>query len=274
VARFSPIAALSLLFTITLVALVGLTVGPAAAQDDSSENSETTESTESGDDTGGDEQAAEDELLREGAAVYGQVCSACHQPGGVGLEGSFPPLIDNSNVADASYVEDVIANGLQGPIEVQGVTYDGVMPSFSTLAEEDVDAVVFYVQSGFQAPSGPTPEIGSGPVAGTELPALADLTWIAAYLIAAFVALLVIGPRLAAQSDRLSMPWFDAWLKTGTIVVGTVLAVAFIPNWVLQTSTVAGWSRPAQDLIGVSVWGLGLALCLGALWYAHRDSRI
>ncbi len=36
--------------------------------------------------------------LREGAAVYTAICSSCHQPGGAGLSGQFPPLINNPNV--------------------------------------------------------------------------------------------------------------------------------------------------------------------------------
>ena len=124
-------------------------------------------------------------------------------------------------------------------------------------------------------PAGPPPETGqTGPVAGTELPALTNLTWQAGFLIAAFVALLIIGPRLTSQNDRLRTPWFDAALKTATILIATAIAVAYIPNWVLQTSTVSGLPRAAQDLIGVSVWTLGLLACIAGLWYAHRESRV
>ena len=84
----------------------------------------------------------------------------------------------------------------------------------------------------------------------------------------------MLGPRLTSQNDRLDTPWLDVWLKTATIFIAVALAIAFIPNWVMQNSAVTGLSRPVQDLIGVSTWGLGLALCLGGLWYAHKDSRI
>ncbi len=220
------------------------------------------------------DQEAQDEALREGSAVYSQFCQACHQPGGVGLSGSYPPLIDNPNVEDADYVRDVIINGRQGELTVNGEVYNGVMPSFSTLADDDVDNLIAYIESGFQAPSGPAPETASGPVAGTELPALAGMGALAAYLIAALIGLMVVGPRLAARNDRLDTPWFDTWLKTAAIVIAIALAIAFIPNWVLQTSTVAGLARPLQELIGVGIWGLGLALCLGGMWYAHRESRL
>ena len=256
---------------VVLFVHLGLSAGAASAQSESQTDEGEPVNTDDG--TTAD-QEAQDELLREGSAVYSQFCQACHQPGGVGLAGSYPPLIDNPNVDDVDYVRDVIVNGRQGELTVNGVVYNGVMPSFSTLADDDVDALIVYIQSGFQAPSGPAPEVASGPVAGTELPALADMGAQAAYLIAALIVLLVLGPRLASRNSRLDTPWFDTWLKTAAVVIAVALAIAYIPNWVLQTSTVAGLDRPLQELIGVGVWGLGLALCLGGLWYAHRESRL
>ena len=273
-----PVAALLVALLVTF--LIGVIASPSSAQDSTDQGSTAQDDTaqeETQDSGEADAVAAEDELLREGAAAYSQFCSSCHQPGGVGLEGSYPPLLDNPHVADGGpdYIREVIQNGRQGEITVNGVTYDGVMPSFSTLSTDDVDAIIFYIESGFAAPSTPAVEVApTGPVAGTELPALADMGAIGAFLIAALVALLVVGPRLTSRNDRLDTPWFDVWLKTATIVVAVALAVAFVPNWVLQTSTVASLARPLQDLIGVSVWGLGLLLCLGGLWYAHKDSRI
>ena len=267
---------------LVLAGFIVLVLGPSLAsatsfQAEDGQSGDATTQSEVGDDDSGTGVASDldDAKLALGSEVYTQICSACHQAGGAGLPGSYPPLIDNPRVQDAEYVSDVINNGLQGEIVVNGETYNGVMPSFSTLAEDEVDAVIVYIQSGFQAPAGPPPETGqTGPVAGTELPALTNLTWQAGFLIAAFVVLLVIGPRLTSRNDRLRTPWFDAALKTATIVIGTAVAIAYIPNWVLQTDTVSGLPRAAQDLIGVSIWTLGLLACLGGLWYAHRESRV
>ncbi|MCP4958618.1 MAG: c-type cytochrome, partial [Actinomycetia bacterium] len=63
-----------------------------------------------------------DDTLRQGATVYTDSCSSCHQAGGVGIEGTFPPLVDNPNVTDADYVRQVIVDGKQGAIEVNGVS--------------------------------------------------------------------------------------------------------------------------------------------------------
>lgn len=252
----------------------GTTTGEtdAATTDGATTDDTTTDETGAETDTAGTE--ADNEKLSLGADVYTQICSACHQAGGAGLPGSYPPLINNPHVEDTEYVKGVIANGRKGEIVVDGETYNGVMPSFSTLAEDEVEAVVFYIQSGFQAPTIAAGQEAGGPVAGTELPALTNLTWQAGFLIAALVVLLIVGPRITSANSRLDTPWFDTFLKTATMVIAVTLAVAYIPNWVLQNSVVAGLPRLAQDLIGVSVWGLGLVLCLGAMWYAHRESRI
>lgn len=224
--------------------------------------------------SGGTEAGPSDETLIAGAEVYTAVCSACHQPGGVGISGQFPPLINNPNVDDAAYVEDVIRNGRQGELVVDGVTYDGVMPAQGTLSDEDIAAVIAYIQSGFAAPAGPAPEVDTGPVAGTDLPALADYAYIVAFLIAIGLGVLVLGPRVIAVIDRRTVPWFDAWLKTGVIVVGLVVSTTWLPARVLEISTVQDLPRVAQDLIAVGIWTLALVASATALWYTHRERRI
>jgi len=80
----------------------------------------------------------------DGAQLYMQLCSSCHQPGGEGVPGSFPPLAGNPNAADAGYVDEVIRNGLSGPIEVLGTNYDAVMPAVN-MADDERAALVDYV---------------------------------------------------------------------------------------------------------------------------------
>lgn len=81
----------------------------------------------------------------DGASLYAASCASCHQADGSGIEGTFPPLRGNPNAADASYVADAIQNGVEGPIEVNGVAYDGVMPAVAALEGADLDAVVAFV---------------------------------------------------------------------------------------------------------------------------------
>ncbi len=274
-----PIWRMTLTSAVLVVwALLLVTIGPAAttvasgATDDEGETGTTSEEPAEAD----PEAEAAAEELREGQALYSQICSSCHQPGGTGLSGQFPPLLDNPNVDDSAYVAEVIENGLQGEITVLGETYDGVMPSFSTLTDTEVEAITAYLQNDFVAPPpdgeaaiGPT-----GPVAGTELPALTNMGSFVAFALAAAVIGLVLAPRLLSTNDRLSVPWLDAWLKTAAIVIAVFLLTIWIPNWALQQGAVGRLSRFGQDLIGTGLWTLGVAILLGGLWYAHRESRV
>ncbi len=237
--------------------------GPrAAAQEDSGTGTEA--EADEPDDGPSAEELARDDQLREGSQAYSQICASCHQPGGIGITGQFPPLRDNPRVDDADYLRTVITTGRSGQLEVNGVEYDGVMPSFSTLPDSDVDAIIAFVQNDFQAPAVEiVPQVG--PIAGTELPALTNMGAWLAYFIAAGVAVLVLGPRITGVNDRLSFPWLDAWLRTAVIVAAVILFTVFIPDWAIRNEHVTSLSRFTQDLIGVSLWGL---------WYAHRESRL
>lgn len=236
--------------------------------------------TDSGEGTEGEqpvdpEAAARDAVLQEGATVYSQICSSCHQPGGSGLPGQFPPLVDNPNVDDTAYLTDVIVNGRQGPITVAGETYDSVMPAFSTLSDDETAAVIAYIQNDFQAPQAAIDAFEApGPRAGTELPGLASFSSIVAYLLAASVIAMVLAPRLVSVNDRLDTPWLDAWLKTAVIVSAIVFLTVVVPDWALKTSAVSKLGQAGQDVIGSGLWMLGFLVVIVGLWYAHRESRV
>jgi mono/diheme cytochrome c family protein len=245
-----------------LVAMAVLVFGlPAAA--------ETTDTTVGG------EAELDGALLQAGFEVYTATCAGCHQAGGVGIEGTFPPLIDNPNVMDTAYLVDVINNGLQGEITVNGVTYNGVMPAFSTLSADEVDAIVAYIQGGFIVPAGGEEETGTAiPLVTGSLPDLSGMAIFAAFAIAIGAVAFVMAPRVIAVIDRRTIPWFDAWTRVAIIFVFFVVALAFVPSMALQTDVVARLPRPVQDTIALMLWGGGLTAGLWGLWYAHRDGRI
>jgi len=222
---------------------------------------------------GHDAPAPDDEALRAGAEVYSAVCASCHQPGGVGLPGQFPPLVDNPNVDDAEYMEDVIRNGLSGPIEINGETYDSVMPP-QTLTDADIANVITYIQSGFASPAAPAPEADTGPVAGTDLPTITDWTYYIAYALAAVFIAIVFGSRIIGKIDRREVSWLDAWLKTGVIVVGLIVSIVILPAKFIELGFVQDMSRNVRDLLTVGIWSGALAVSLFVLWYAHRERRI
>ncbi|MDA3934628.1 MAG: c-type cytochrome [Gammaproteobacteria bacterium] len=85
-------------------------------------------------------------LVSQGEQVYGRVCSACHQPNGQGLSGAFPPLADSDYLqADPLRSVGHILHGLSGAIEVNGQTYNSVMPPMDYLSDEDIASAVTYV---------------------------------------------------------------------------------------------------------------------------------
>ena len=54
---------------------------------------------------------AADAQSPSGSEVYAAHCSSCHQAGGEGIVGTFPPLLGNPAAADAAYVESIIRDG-------------------------------------------------------------------------------------------------------------------------------------------------------------------
>lgn len=93
-----------------------------------------------------------------GAELYVRHCAACHQAGGTGVPGVFPPLAGNAALADADHVRSVIEKGLSGPLQVGGTTFGGTMPPFGgQLGGAEVQALTDYLRSAwgndFAAPS-------------------------------------------------------------------------------------------------------------------------
>jgi Cytochrome c, mono- and diheme variants len=88
---------------------------------------------------------ASSDPLAHGETVYARSCAACHQPGGTGIPGAFPPLAGSDYLlADPERAVGVVLHGLFGPVTVNGVTYESAMPPVP-LEDSDVAAVLTYV---------------------------------------------------------------------------------------------------------------------------------
>lgn len=77
-------------------------------------------------------------------------CMACHQADGSGVVGQFPPLAQSEWVlGDPDALARILLHGLQGGLEVLGQHYDGVMPAWQRLSDEDIAAVLTYIRGAF-----------------------------------------------------------------------------------------------------------------------------
>ena len=90
-------------------------------------------------------------LMKYGEKVYltgdgGLACSTCHGAEGKGMPGAFPPLVgQKDHMGDCKKHADIVINGMQGEIVVDGVTYNGVMtPQGSMLNDLQIAAVITY----------------------------------------------------------------------------------------------------------------------------------
>ncbi|MCA9839565.1 MAG: c-type cytochrome [Trueperaceae bacterium] len=84
-----------------------------------------------------------------GEAVFAANCVSCHQTTGQGMAGVFPPLAGHLpsvyNVdGGRDYLIDTLLYGLQGQIQVDGAGYNGVMPAWAQLSDQNIADVLNY----------------------------------------------------------------------------------------------------------------------------------
>src|SRR5690625_2298183 len=90
--------------------------------------------------------------MAAGENVYTTTCASCHQATGEGLPGAFPPLAGHvPEIVNAEGGREVLAHtvmyGLMGPIEVDGATYNGAMPAWPNLDDQQVADVLNYISN-------------------------------------------------------------------------------------------------------------------------------
>ncbi len=87
-------------------------------------------------------------------------CAACHGFDGRGMQGQAPPLADSPIVTGPqSRAVRVLLQGLQGPIEREGILYDLSMPAAPFARDEEIAALLTYIRRGFGNTAAPvTPD--------------------------------------------------------------------------------------------------------------------
>lgn len=85
-----------------------------------------------------------------GKKVYNSVCLACHMADGSGVPGMHPPLIESDFVnGDKEELIKITLLGLSGEIEVNGETYNSIMPPHSHLSNKEIADVLTYIRGSF-----------------------------------------------------------------------------------------------------------------------------
>ena len=84
----------------------------------------------------------------DGSKMFSMTCAACHQVTGEGLGETYPPLVGSEWVtgSDARMVR-IILQGLSGPVDVAGQSFDGAMPAWGgVLKDAEIAAIATYVR--------------------------------------------------------------------------------------------------------------------------------
>lgn len=85
-----------------------------------------------------------------GKKVYDSVCLVCHMADGTGVPGMYPPLIQTEWVTgDKERLIQITLQGLSGKIEVNGITYNNIMPPNSHLSDKEIADVLTYIRQSF-----------------------------------------------------------------------------------------------------------------------------
>ncbi len=84
----------------------------------------------------------------EGGILFNTYCATCHQRNGMGDNNRYPPLAGSEWVnGDKERLMGIILNGLQGEVEVNGKTYNGLMPAHSGFLDDGaVASIITYIR--------------------------------------------------------------------------------------------------------------------------------
>ena len=84
----------------------------------------------------------------QGEKLYAEHCASCHGDQGQGLERLIPPLAGADYLArNRAELPCLIRRGQHGPITVNGVLYNQVMPAHTDLSPAKLTNLLNYVES-------------------------------------------------------------------------------------------------------------------------------
>lgn len=87
------------------------------------------------------------ERRNEGAQLYATHCASCHGDQGQGLERLIPPVAGADYIAQhRAELPCLIRKGQKGPLVVNGVDYNQVMPGHDDLTDSQITNLLNFVQ--------------------------------------------------------------------------------------------------------------------------------
>lgn len=92
-----------------------------------------------------EEEIKRQKYITEGILLYQNYCANCHQPKGQGLAALYPPIANSDYLRHKDSVTCLIRYGMQGPVVVNGKTYNRVMPAQPQLSDLEVAELVTYI---------------------------------------------------------------------------------------------------------------------------------
>ena len=111
-------------------------------------------------------------FAQDGGQLYTLYCSACHGADGKGATGgTFPPLSESPWISgDSDRAVKVVLNGLTGPVDILGKTYNLEMPpQGAVLPDDQIAAILTFVRSSWGNNASPvTPEFVKSIRASTD----------------------------------------------------------------------------------------------------------
>ncbi len=95
----------------------------------------------------GRQEQEQDLTSHPGKMVYDRYCLACHQTDGSGVPGLYPPLKKADwKALDDERLINIVLQGISGEIEVDGMVYNGQMPSHQFLSDQQIADVLTYLR--------------------------------------------------------------------------------------------------------------------------------
>lgn len=90
------------------------------------------------------------QTMAAGKAIYAKYCMACHQADGGGVPNLNPPLIKTTYVLDDKVrLINIVLNGLDEEVEIDGEFYSNPMPQLDILTDQEIADVLTYIRNSF-----------------------------------------------------------------------------------------------------------------------------